>query len=263
MYEKIKSHLQFLSVDSLYITSSSNGSLSPATSLQSIGQTQSSISGLNAENAAKTLDATLDGISPKSILFQTIHIIGCIHRWLCINRMRGNLWASINWLCDNLYNCINWMRGNLSASINWLCDNLYNCINWMCGNLWASINWICDNCRNPSMESVCVIGHSYVTRLKRFAAAKEQNFGLAGVAVHFIGRGGAQLKDPPRLLEEAMSKKPDMIIIQIGGNDFGGGPSGDHLHVAQQMCDVARALHSPCVLCLAPVSAHSEGRGDV
>ena len=83
-----------------------------------------------------------------------------------------------------------------------------------------------------TITRVLVLGHSFIARLQQDIVRRKDpslvpNFGLSheGVRVRFLGfRGGnidTLLSEKYRLIQSEISRyPPDMVILQIGGNDL-------------------------------------------
>lgn len=59
-----------------------------------------------------------------------------------------------------------------------------------------------------------------------------------------MGKGGAHIADIQRDLPRAISNQPDTVVIQVGGNDFSGGTTPDHLGVAPALAALATRIIS-------------------
>lgn len=47
-----------------------------------------------------------------------------------------------------------------------------------------------------------------------------------------------------QLLVTALAHKPDVVFLQVGGNDFSGSSTPDHLEVASDLVDLARRIRA-------------------
>ncbi|XP_069121492.1 uncharacterized protein [Argopecten irradians] len=67
------------------------------------------------------------------------------------------------------------------------------------------------------MAKLAVFGSSYVTRLERYCHGDLKVPGT----VRFFGKGGMRLDSiPSHLLQDLIEYRPDVVVVQLGGNDI-------------------------------------------
>ena len=91
-------------------------------------------------------------------------------------------------------------------------------------------------------HSVTVAGHSYIKRLEEqfLQGTFPTNFGLAEFSVTFVHRGGARVSTLSTMSEDILKSQPEIIVLQIGGNDFSGTSTNDHIDVS---CNIIQLAH--------------------
>ena len=108
------------------------------------------------------------------------------------------------------------------------------------------------------MANVLIYGHSFVARLDNFMTKEndprmDRNLGLGSRAsVIFDGFGGRKVSDLESDEDKIASHRPDILIIMIGGNDFG--PECSPSWAARrtlEVCGRLAGLGIRCVLCKA------------
>ena len=95
--------------------------------------------------------------------------------------------------------------------------------------------------------SVTIAGHSYIKRLEQSIEKREifdieKSFGLDEFDVKFYGKGGATTGRIRRNIHKITTSNPDIIFLQIGGNDFTGEDNSDHQNVGEDIIQLAQAL---------------------
>jgi len=74
-------------------------------------------------------------------------------------------------------------------------------------------------------SQICVVGHSFISRLYHQIQDQIQtdfspNFNIDSVDVVFVHGGGYTILDVQKRLADIVQIQPQVIIIQIGGNDI-------------------------------------------
>ena len=94
--------------------------------------------------------------------------------------------------------------------------------------------------------SATVAGHSYVKRLEaEFQnGVYPNNFGLQEFQVQFVHRGGAHINDLKQMLHSIVANHPQVVLLQIGGNDFSGRPDSDHVHVTEGIIELSKQIRT-------------------
>ena len=95
-----------------------------------------------------------------------------------------------------------------------------------------------------NQEWRCTItGHSYIRDLSNYLhSTSSRNFALREWDVNFIAQGGAHIHHIQRLLPHITATRPHVVIIQVGGNDFSGSATLDHISVADKLRRLAIAI---------------------
>ena len=83
-----------------------------------------------------------------------------------------------------------------------------------------------------------IAGHSYIKRLKHEVEEGRfpDNFGLQEYqTIRYMYRSGAHTCHLSQDIEVITAHTPEVVILQIGGNDFSGAEKQDHLEVANNI----------------------------
>ena len=91
---------------------------------------------------------------------------------------------------------------------------------------------------------VTIAGHSLIKRLQQDFGNNvfPQNFGLREFRVNFVYKGGASVDSMHSMFHHIVSVNPQVVLLQIGGNDFTGDGACDHLDVPYNIIRLAKKI---------------------
>ena len=103
--------------------------------------------------------------------------------------------------------------------------------------------------RYPGTTRVKIIGHSYVRRLKESMPDLhdeqqefQANFGLSEMVVSYYGISGGTIEALEGKINAILIDRPNIIVMQVGRNDFMGGEEPDHTEVPHNLIRLAKDL---------------------
>ena len=101
--------------------------------------------------------------------------------------------------------------------------------------------------------TVVVAGHSYVYHLKQALLDPLQpsvmpGFNVSGCLTDFVYKRGGTTTDLMLKLDNIYDMQPDVVVLQIGGNDFTGNPNQDHVNTPDNIIGLAKQINkTQCV----------------
>ena len=92
--------------------------------------------------------------------------------------------------------------------------------------------------------SALILGHSYITRLRKATDTGlfPRDFDLREYHINWWYRGGATISTIRDNLPHVLLSRPQIVVIQIGGNDFDGLVSDSFLDIPFQLLTLARRI---------------------
>lgn len=98
---------------------------------------------------------------------------------------------------------------------------------------------------------VCLVGTSHIKRLRDDIASGSDpafmvNFGVTGVPVSFVCRGGWTIPELEKAIPVVQALQPDFIILKVGTNDLCSVSTTQSITVANDLIKTANKLRTQC-----------------